>query len=130
MSTADAERFSRRFAALVEHRELSVSGDLTEPSLLLDPPLASPTAGALRVAAAVLLRELSHRLPGQAHAGVGHLRRNVLASGATVRAAPEAVVVELDPPPLGVLLSLAGLSRRRFTLPATGERPWVLTQRR
>jgi len=125
----DADRFIRRFASLVEHRELAATGDLAERSLLLDPPLAPPLARAVRVAAGVLVRELSHRLPGQARAGIDHLRRNVLSVGATVHADDDAITVVLDPPPLGVLLSLTGLNRRRFTMPATGDRPWVLTQR-
>lgn len=125
----DADRFVRRFATLVEHRRPAVTGDLGDRSLLLDPPLAAPLAEAVRVAAGVLVRELSHRLPGQAHAGIDHLRRNVLTFGATVRVDDDAITVQLDPPPLGVLLSLTGMNRRRFTMPATGERPWLLTQR-
>lgn len=125
----DSDRLVRRFAPLVAHRELAATGDLAERSLLLDPPLAPPLASAVRVAAAVLTRELSHRLPGQAQAGIDHLRRNVLTFGATVRADDDAITVTLDPPPLGVLLSLTGMNRRRFIMPATGERPWVLTQR-
>lgn len=129
LTVAESDRFTERFAAAVEYRELALTGDLTEPSLLLDPPLSPHVARAVRVAAGVLARELSHRLPGQARAGLGHLRRNVLAGSATVRADDAEIVVELDAPPLAVLLSLTGMNRRRFTLPATGDRPWVLTQR-
>lgn len=127
VTTAGTDQFTDRFADPVERRNIADTGDLTEPSLLLDPPLAPHVARSVRVAAAVLTRELSHRLPGQARASLDHLRRNVLACGATVHADDAAIVAELDPPPLAVLLSLTGMNRRRFTLPATGERPWVLT---
>ncbi|MBB2890224.1 hypothetical protein [Flexivirga oryzae] len=128
VTTSGTDQFTDRFADLIERRNIADTGDLAEPSLLLDPPLAPHVARSMRLAAAVLTRELSHRLPGQARASLDHLRRNVLACGATVHADDAAIVVELDPPPLAVLLSLTGMNRRRFTLPATGERPWVLTQ--
>jgi len=121
--------FATCFVASIKCREAATTGDLTDPSLLLDPPLQPRVAHVVRVAAAVLARELSHRLPGQAHSGLDYLRRNVLRCGARVGADHAAIVVELDPPPLAVLLSLTGMDRRRFTLPATGERPWVLTRR-
>jgi len=129
VTTEHADGFTAALAPLVQHRELATAGDLAEPSLLLDPPLAVDAAEAVRVAAGLLLRELSHRLPGMALAGVDHLRRNALALDARVDADETAIRVELGSAPLQVLLSLTGMNRRRFTLPATGDRPWVLTSR-
>jgi len=64
-----------------------------------------------------------------ATASAAHLRRNVLDLDADVRPETDRIVVALGRPPLNLLLSLTGMNRRSFLLPATGARPWLLTQR-
>jgi hypothetical protein len=75
-----------------------------------------------------LLRALARRLPGFADASPSYLWENVLACSATVTIEPDRFVVRMTNPPLGVLLSLTGLNRRRFRLDATGDTEWLLTQ--
>jgi hypothetical protein len=103
--------------------------DQCDPTLLQSTLLAPNAARALLQASSALLRELSSRLPGMATASAEHLHRNVLDLDATVHTDPERIVVELGQPPLNLLLSLTGMNRRTFVLPATGDRPWILTQR-
>ena len=80
------------------------------------------------VAAQALARELAWRLPGFARSTLMYLAANFLAFDATVSEEPERFVVAVDDPPLHLVLSLTGMNRRRFVLPATGTREWVLTQ--
>ncbi len=80
------------------------------------------------VAAQALGRELAWRLPGFSRSSLPYLSDNVLTFGATVEAEPARFVVRVGDPPLHLLLSLAGLNRRRFHLDATGDREWVLTR--
>jgi len=98
----------------------------TDPDLIVA-GLPEPAATMIGVAASALLRELSYRLPGMAEASAAHLRRNVLALRAVVTREPARFVVELGHPPLNLLLSMTGMNRRTFYLPATGGRPWILT---
>ena len=102
------------------------ASDSSDPDLIIA-GLPEPAANLIRIAATALLRELSYRLPGMAEASAAHLRRNVLAFDAVVTPETERFVVELGHPPLNLLLSLTGMNRRTFYLPATGGRPWILT---
>jgi hypothetical protein len=119
-------------AVLARRPELAetVAIDLADESLLLGPLLAPHWARAMRVASSALLRELAVRLTGVATASASYLRRNVLDLDAHVTAEPDRVVVELGHPPLNLLLTLAGLNRGSFTLPATEDRIWLLTSAR
>ena len=103
--------------------------DLDDPDLLV-PGLPRYAALAVRAASSALLRELAYRLPGMAVASAGHLRRNVLATDALVTVDHDRIVVELGHPPLNLLLSLTGMNRRSYVLPATGHRPWMITTQR
>jgi hypothetical protein len=76
-----------------------------------------------------LLRALGGRLPGMAGASVDHLRRDVLDIEAHVRFESERAVVELSPPPLGVVVSLSGLDRGSFRMPESEDLTWMLSTR-
>lgn len=117
------------FSGVRQERAAAVQRDLADPDLLVS-GLPQDAAGAVRVASSALLRELAHRLPGMAEASAGHLRRNVLATDAQVSVDPDRIVVALGHPPLNLLLSLTGMNRRSYLLPATGRRPWMITSRR
>ena len=101
--------------------------------LSLDEPVDSwtrpPVAGFLGVAASAVLRDLGSRLPGMRAASPAYLWRNVLDVEAWVRVAENQGLVELGQVPLGVLLSLTGLSRTGFVVEGAGERRWTLTSR-
>lgn len=125
----DRERLETALGPVLALRADAIAGDRHDESLLPGPPIAGPAAQAVRLAAAALLRELSYRLPGMALASASHLRRNVLTLDAQVRAGDQQVVVELGRAPLSMLLSVTGMNRHRFTLDATGDQTWVLTQR-
>jgi hypothetical protein len=126
---ADAAGLAAAFAPLARRRAQDFTRDAGDPALLQPELLAAPAAEAARLASAALLRELSCRLPGLATASPGHLRRTVLDLDAWLRPEADRIVVELGRPPLGTVLSLTGLNRRSFTLPATGARTWLLTPR-
>jgi hypothetical protein len=108
--------------------------DLADESLLLSGLLSGLLGGvaaeAVRVASSALLREFVYRLAGMATASAEYLRRNVFVLDAELTREPERIAVELGHPPLDVLLSMAGLNRGSFTLPATGDVAWVLTSAR
>jgi hypothetical protein len=93
--------------------------------------LAAPESEGRRqvnLCARVLLSALGHRLPGMATASAGYLVRNVLDIGARITFGDGEVLVELDHPPLGVLLSITGLDRDGFT--GGDGRRWTLSQLR
>jgi hypothetical protein len=98
----------------------------------LGPPfdLAPEIRGMLTLAAQALGRELAWRLPGFSRSSLAYLSEHVLSFGATVVVEPTRYVVRVGDPPLHLVLSLAGMNRRRFRLDATGDREWVLTQAR
>jgi hypothetical protein len=127
VSTEAAESCTRVLTDAAARHADGFTRDLADESMLL-PGLPGPVGAAVRVAAAALLRELSYRLPGMATASAAHLRRNALALDAVVRPEPDRIVVELGRPPLDLLLALTGANRRTFTLPATGDRPWLLVR--
>jgi hypothetical protein len=120
----------RRTLDDVLHRRADgVRADLDDPDLLVA-GLPQRTAATIRTTSSALLRELAYRLPGMATASVAHVRRNVLTLDAHVTLDDERIVVELGHPPLNLLLSLTGMNRRSFTLPSTGDRPWIVTTQR
>jgi hypothetical protein len=128
----DAARLTAMSDALIElmrKRGHEVPPDRSDSKLLVAGLPRAP-ADAVRVASIALLRELSYRLPGMARASVAHLRRNLLTLDAHVTVDDERVLVQLGSPPLQLLLSLTGMNRRSYTLPATGSRPWLITTRR
>jgi hypothetical protein len=128
----NAARLTAMSDALTEvmrRRAHEVPADRSDSELLV-PGLPRAAADAVRVASSTLLRELSYRLPGMATASVAHLRRNLLAFDAYVTVDDERVLVQLGSPPLNLLLSLTGMNRRSYMLPATGSRPWIITTRR
>ena len=90
--------------------------------------LAPPVRDVLLLAAQAVGRELAWRLPGFARSTLPYLAANFLAFEATVAVEPERYVVAVGDPPLHLVLSLTGMNRRRFVLPATGAREWLLTQ--
>jgi hypothetical protein len=87
---------------------------------------AGPDADLFERAALASLAALGRSLAGMASASPEHLWHNVLDVPAWVTDEDERVVVELGHPPLGVLLSLAGLDRGVLDVP--GGVPWVLTR--
>lgn len=91
--------------------------------------LSPPLGEAVTLAGQALLRDLAWRLPGFSRSTLPYLSANVLSCEASVDLGEE-IVVHLGAPPLHVVVALAGLDRRRFRLPATGERTWTLTPRR
>jgi hypothetical protein len=84
----------------------------------------------LRITAHTLGRELAWRLPGFSSSSLRYLWDNFLSFTADVSIKPNQIVVHVGDPPLHLVLSLAGMNRRRFLFEATGNREWVLTQRR
>jgi hypothetical protein len=82
------------------------------------------------IAAQTLGRELAWRLPGFSTSTLPYLWDNFLTFAAEISFEPRQIIVHVGDPPLHLVLSLAGLNRRRFHLDTTGEREWVLTQRR
>lgn len=132
IEAVNAARLAAMSDALTEvmrQRAHEVPADGNDSELLV-PGLPRAAADAVRVASSTLLRELSYRLPGMATASVAHLRRNLLALDAYVTVDDERVVVQLGSPPLNLLLSLTGMNRRSYMLPATRSRPWIITTRR
>jgi len=100
-----------------------------DPVVRLAPALRAGPADVVDRAAARLLRSLARRLPGMADASAGYLAQNVLDLDATVTLEPGRAVVELGSPPLGVLLSLAGVNRGSFELEGAKGWTWTLTTR-
>jgi hypothetical protein len=76
-----------------------------------------------------LVRELAWRLPGFGRSTLPYLWENVLAFDAEVEIEADRFVVQLGNPPLQLVLSLAGMNRREFTLEATEDRTWTLARR-
>ena len=91
--------------------------------------LPKPLGAMLRLNGQALAREFAWRLPGFSRSSLPYLYENFLAFSATVDVEPERCLVRVDNPPLHLVLSMNGMNRRAFRLPATGDRPWVLTQR-
>ena len=129
VSAADVETLTATLGPAVARHADGLKQDQPDPTLMQPAVAADPVVGALHLASSALLRELSYRLPGMATASAAHLRRNVLDLDADVRPEADRIVVVLGRPPLNLLLSLTGMNRRSFLLPATGARPWLLTQR-
>ena len=100
-----------------------------DPAVRLAPALRAGPAGVIDLAAEGLLRALARRLPGMAGASAAYLLRNALDLDATVTLEPGRAVVELGSPPLGVLLSLAGVNRGSFHLEGTGGLTWTVSTR-
>ena len=70
----------------------------------------------LVAAADSVLAAFAHRLPGFAQSGAGYLRRTFLDVPASVDRESDRIVVRVSRPPLHVMLSVAGLLRRRYEL--------------
>lgn len=86
-----------------------------------DPALADAPAGTPWAPVAdAALRLFALRLPGFTRASPEHLRANVTGRGGVVRLAPDVVEAVLDPPPLEVVLRLAGLADTTFVVPWLG----------
>jgi hypothetical protein len=113
------ERFLSRLDEQARHA--TVGGAFELPPLVRD---------MLLVTAQGLGRELAWRLPGFSTSTLPYLWDNFLSFAAEISSEPQQIVVHLGDPPLHLVLSLAGLNRRRFRLDATGDREWVLTQQR
>jgi hypothetical protein len=64
-----------------------------------------------------LLRALARRLPGFGRSSDEHLRRNFLYGGACLTASEQGWTVELERPPLHVILRLSGLDHRDVWVP-------------
>ena len=96
----------------------------------LGPPFElPPRIGSIMLTTAqALLRDLAWRLPGLAHSSLPYLWQNVLACSASVDFETDRVVATLSRAPMHMLLSLTGMNRRLLMFPATGARPWILTQ--
>ncbi|MDT4939762.1 MAG: hypothetical protein QOG80_3433, partial [Pseudonocardiales bacterium] len=129
VGVARLEQLGSALDELLQRRADGVRADLADPELLI-PGLPPEAASAVRTVSAALLREFACRLPGMATASIAHLRRNVLALDAHVTIDEQRVVAELGHPPLNLLLSLTGMNRRTYTLPATGTRLWTITTQR
>jgi len=73
-----------------------------------------------------VMRDLARRIPGFAHASVAWLRANLLPTGALVDFRDEREIeileVQFDPPPVGMLLRIAGLHATEYRLPGTARR--------
>ena len=106
-----------RLADQARHATLGAPFDLTPP-----------VRDFLLVVAQAIGRELAWRLPGFARSTLPYLAANFLAFEATVEVEQDRYVVAVGDPPLHLVLSLTGMNRRRFVLPATGTREWLLTQ--
>jgi len=83
----------------------------------LPPGVGADADLAATVAARAVLRAFAARLRGFAAASPEHLGRNFLAAPGTVRVADGVVDVRVRPPPLHVVLRLAGRDADAFTLP-------------
>jgi hypothetical protein len=94
-----------------------------------EPTAPTGTEELLEWAAAELLGSLGRRLPGMATASAAHLQRNVLDLDAWVQVGEDSCGVELGDPPLGVLVSMAGLNSGSLVVPGT-EMRWTLTTSR
>lgn len=102
--------------------------ETAEQDLLLAPPFAPSTAADLfaragRSAVATLGRSLA----GMAGSSAPYLWENVLDVPAWLTVEDDRALVEIGNPPLGVLLSIAGLNSGELDVP--GEVPWTLTTR-
>ncbi|MET1001901.1 MAG: hypothetical protein ABWZ15_08835 [Acidimicrobiia bacterium] len=106
-----------RLADQARHATLGAPFDLTPP-----------VRDFLLLVAQAIGRELAWRLPGFARSTLPYLAANFLAFDATVEVEQDRYVVAVGDPPLHLVLSLTGMNRRRFVLPATGTREWLLTQ--
>ena len=113
------ERFLHRIEEQARYATVGAPFDL--PPALMDMQL---------VMAQALGRELAWRLPGFSTSTLVYLWDNFLSFAAEVYFEPQRIVMLVGDPPLHLVLSLAGLNRRRFRLDATGDREWVLTQQR
>jgi hypothetical protein len=82
------------------------------------PPGLDPETDLLgTLVARAALRRFAGRLPGFGAVSADHLYRNFLAGPGEIRIGGGEVAVRLDPPPLHVVLRLAGLDDETFTLP-------------
>ncbi len=73
-----------------------------------------------------VLRDFSHRLPGFSHASLAYLHKNFLHTGIRIKQQENDYVVNIDAPPLNVLLTTTGLVRQQFTLSWQHERNYRL----
>jgi hypothetical protein len=74
-----------------------------------------------------LLRAFARRLPGVARAHLPYLWSNFLNCSASMEDQPDRRIVRVSRPPLGLLLSIAGVDRDRYRLAWLDERPFVLS---
>jgi hypothetical protein len=68
-----------------------------------------------------VMRDFARRIPGFAHASIAWLRANLLPAGALItrcdQAGTECLEVHFNPPPVGMLLRIAGLHATDYRLP-------------
>jgi hypothetical protein len=64
-----------------------------------------------------VMRDFARRIPGFAHASVAWLRANLLPANALVSLRDEILDVHFSPPPVGMLLRIAGLHATDYRLP-------------
>jgi hypothetical protein len=76
-----------------------------------------------------LLQAFADRLPGFSKSSPPYLNENFLNFEAEVTSFEDRYEVRLGNPPLHLVLSMAGLNRHQFTLPASGDKPWILSQK-
>lgn len=93
-------------------------------------PWRGAAGDSLGRAAGLALSALGRCLPGMAAASPAYLRRNVLDIDASVEPGERRCVVLLGHPPLGVLVSMAGLDRGSFAVPGAEDVTWTLTTSR
>ncbi|HEY3284059.1 MAG TPA: hypothetical protein VGN26_17455 [Armatimonadota bacterium] len=81
---------------------------------------------ALSVPAQGVLRAFASRLPGFAHSGLPYLQGSFLDFRACLHEEESRRVVELSPPPLQLILNVAGLTRATYSLEWLDDRPLCL----
>ena len=86
------------------------------------------TSDAIAVVAHAVLRGFAWKLPGFGTCSLQHLWTNFLDFSAHVDLMQEKIVVRMSPPPLHVILRLAGLNSGSYTLPGVDPRPFHLFQ--
>jgi hypothetical protein len=82
-----------------------------------DIALAAPGRHELTMAAAAVIRNFARQLPGLGKSSFEYLWRNVFSGGSVITLVPGLVLVELGPPPLQIVLRMAGLDGVCFNPP-------------
>jgi hypothetical protein len=122
--TANREQQS----SFLRHGE-SDAKDFDYASLNPASSLPAPMRRLLALTSQNLLRTFAWHLAGFARSSLPYLFTNFLDFRATVQPEEDRFVVQMDRPVLGLVLNVTTLAGKTFRLPATGDRPWVLTHR-